>query len=156
MTATILVNSTCADCGSDFSYQASEWGEEVFGPRIYCDTCKDKYADPCPNCGQPAGSGDHEADNLRDCPRWVPGAGWAPTPTNWGTPSEDDLTAGTTGVRINLLSCGHVVWIARPDHGGINHCLSCNRAATVEHYIDGLATDADPWATWQPDPPKAR
>jgi hypothetical protein len=56
--------------------------------------------------------------------------------------TQEDLTAGTTAVRIHLLSCGHVVWLAHPVYGGINHCLSCNRGVTVEHYIDEQAVDA--------------
>jgi hypothetical protein len=54
----------------------------------------------------------------------------------------EDLTAGTTAVRINLLSCGHVTWLALPQFGGINYCPFCNRAAHVEHYIDEQAVDA--------------
>lgn len=57
--------------------------------------------------------------------------------------THEDLTAGTTAVRIYLLSCGHVVWIAQPVYGEPNYCLSCNRAARAEHYIDEQSVDAD-------------
>jgi len=36
----------------------------------------ERRATNCPNCGQPASSGLHASENLRDCPVWVPGVGW--------------------------------------------------------------------------------
>ena len=61
-----------------------------------------------------------------------------------GWPEQEDLTAGTTAVRLHLLSCGHVTWIAYefPDPKTVNYCLACPAEVTVLHYIDQQAIDA--------------
>lgn len=58
----------------------------------------------------------------------------------------ENLTAGTTAVRIQLLSCGHVEWraaVVANVYAGPYHCLACQRSVTVVHYLDEQVTDAD-------------
>lgn len=52
--------------------------------------------------------------------------------------------AGTTTVRLHLLNCGHMTWVAHPVSAPetINWCLTCNAHAVVEHYIDQQVIDA--------------
>ena len=55
---------------------------------------------------------------------------------------ENDLTAGTTFVRLLLLSCGHVDWHEHRIDTTVNECSACGLTVTVKHYIDEQAIDA--------------
>jgi hypothetical protein len=77
-------------------------------------------------------------DPWGPCPADGPGSGILPN----GWPEHEDLTAGTTSVRVWLLSCGHVQWQAgATTTEGVQFCLSCDKQVSAKHYLDEQAID---------------